>query len=97
MTGIPVVRYSRGRLPLADGPGALPPGEWPRWTTPTPGIGGAVIRAVRIVGAFEVEDGDHIHGCHDGWLALDPHGNPYPICTDEFRRYGRWHPEPEEH
>lgn len=95
VTGIPVVRYSRERLPLADGPGALPPDEWPRWTTPTPVIGG-VRRAVRIVGAFEVECAGQVSTCADGWLALDPHGNPYPISVEEFRRYGRWQPEPEE-
>jgi len=96
VTGLPVVRYSRERLPLADGPGAMAPEDWPRWTTPTPGIGGAVIRAVRIVGPFEVDIDDGVSmTCPDGWLALDPHGNPYAIPVDEFRRYGRWQPDEE--
>lgn len=95
MTGIPVVRYSRERLPLADGPGALPPDEWPRWRLAS-NPDAPVFPAVRIVGAFEVQCAGVVMECLDGWLALDPHGNPYPICTDEFRRYGRWQPDPEE-
>lgn len=94
MTCLPVVRYSRDRLPLSTGPGALAVEDWPRWTTPTPGIGGAVVRAVRIVGPFEVDGFDE--PCPNGWLALDPHGNPYAISTEEFRRYGRWQPDAEE-
>lgn len=96
VTGIPVVRYSRGRLPLADGPGALDPSDWPRWRLAS-NPDAPVFPAVRIVGAFEVEDRDgQVVECPDGWVALTLGGYPWPIPVDEFRRYGRWHPEPEE-
>ncbi len=89
-----MVRYTRERLPLASGPGALAVEDWPRWTPPG---GGNPITAVRIFGPFEVEIDDGVSmTCPDGWLALDPHGNPYAIPVDEFRRYGRWQPN-EEH
>lgn len=93
MTGLPVVRYTRERLPLASGPGALAVQDWPRWTPPG---GGDPITAVRIVGPFELEDLGSIVSCADGWLAVNEHGEPYPISVDEFRRYGRWHPDAEE-
>jgi len=88
-----VVRYTRERLPLASGPGALAVEDWPRWTPPG---GGNPITAVRIFGPFEVEiDDGLILSCADGWLSVVD-GRPFPIHVEEFRRYGRWQPDAEE-
>lgn len=93
MTGLPVVRYTRERLPLTSGPGALAVKDWPRWTLD----GGATFMlAVRIVGPFEVEVDGQVTECPNGWLAMLPDGCPVAIPVDEFRRYGRWQPDAEE-
>jgi hypothetical protein len=44
----------------------------------------ATTRAWRILGPFRVETREGLMTCEDGWLAVDAHGNPYPIAADEF-------------
>jgi hypothetical protein len=41
-------------------------------------------RAVRITGRFQVVTREGTVPCDDGWLALDPNGDPYPIVADAF-------------
>lgn len=48
---------------------------------------GGTTRAIRIKGTFRVVT---VHGgpplvCHDGWLAIDSKGHPYPIEDEVFR------------
>lgn len=58
-----------------DSPAFSEPGEFRKTT---------VTRAWRILGAFAVETREGLMTCEDGWLAVDAHGNPYPIAADEF-------------
>lgn len=44
----------------------------------------SITQAQRISGPFEVETLEGTMSCEDGWLALDSHGNPYPIAHHEF-------------
>jgi len=41
-------------------------------------------QAMRIDGPFGVETREGRVHCPDGYLAVDAHGYPYPIATDEF-------------
>lgn len=43
------------------------------------------VHAVRISGPFKVTTLEGVMHCFDGWLAIDPKGNPYPIADDVFR------------
>lgn len=40
--------------------------------------------AKRMEEPFEVETREGVLSCHDGWLAVDSGGYPYPIASDEF-------------
>lgn len=42
--------------------------------------------ARREPGPFAVVTREGTMRCPDGWLAIDAHGNPYPIAADEFDR-----------
>jgi hypothetical protein len=42
--------------------------------------------AIRMSGPFTVETREGTLTCQDGYLAVDAHGWPYPIATDEFER-----------
>jgi hypothetical protein len=46
----------------------------------------ATTRAWRVLGPFRVQTREGLMSCEDGWLAVDAHGNPYPIAADEFDR-----------
>lgn len=55
------------------------PATWPQWRK-TP-----LTSALRITGPFTVVTREGALTCPDGWLAVDSHGDPYPIADDEFR------------
>ena len=63
---------------------ALPsdPETWRRWRKRT------LTSATRMDGPFLVDTGGGGEPayCADGWLAIDAHGNPYPITAEEFSR-----------
>jgi len=40
--------------------------------------------AIRMEGSFTVETREGPLTCPDGYLAVDAHGWPYPIATEEF-------------
>lgn len=56
----------------------LPEGEWKHFRK----VG--TTRMIRIDGPFQCDtvDGNRVL-CHDGWLALDAQGFPYPIAASE--------------
>jgi hypothetical protein len=60
-----------------DSPAFGEPGEFRKTRT---------TRAWRILGPFRVQTREGLMSCDDGWLAVDAHGNPYPIAADEFDR-----------
>jgi hypothetical protein len=45
-----------------------------------------VSKAVRMDGYFEVWTPRGLMTCRDGWLALDEHGDPYPVAAHVFAR-----------
>lgn len=58
----------------------LPTGEWGRY------VKRIATKAVRMDGYFEVWTDKGVESCEDGWLALDEHGNPFPVATAEFEQ-----------
>lgn len=66
---------------------ALDPDSWPVYFKQVP------TRAVRVAGPFTVLTSEGELNCHDGYIAIDARGYPYPIAADEFRLiYGEHKP-----
>lgn len=54
------------------------PGQWPLYRKKS------LTHALKIDGPFTVDTLEGPLSCADGYLAVDAHGYPYPIATDEF-------------
>jgi hypothetical protein len=69
--------YGGGRMPAPDDPG---------WIERRRKSDGSTVRMIRVHGPFDVLQGGAELHCHDGWLALDEAGRPFPVLDDDHQR-----------